>query len=85
MYPFPGSYNPFGPHAPQPAPAADVPLAQFRAAAERAGASHLSADGKYVYTVRYGETLVAEWDGWERAYGPWSPCGGLPAGAVVIE
>lgn len=76
---FPG-YNPFSPHAPQPTPTApDVPLQQFHAA-QQAGASHLSADGKRIYCERFGAALEAEWDG--SGYGVWWPVDGLPADAV---
>ncbi len=80
MY-FPGtSYNPYGTHAPQADKTPDVPLAQFRAA-QRAGASHLSADGKYVYTVRYDRVLQAAWNG--SCFGAWLDIGEeMPADAV---
>lgn len=84
MYGHPMNYNPFGPHAPQKAGETDVPIEQFKAA-QAAGASHLSADGQYVYTVRYGEALRAKWDEWGKAFGAWTPCEELPGDAVKIE
>lgn len=79
---FPG-YNPYNPHAPQKAAdVPDVPLAQFRAA-QAAGASHLSADGKWIYCERFGAALEAEWDG--SGYGVWWPCEELPADVAVID
>lgn len=76
-------YNPFSPHAPQPAPVADVPLARL-AAAERAGATHLSGDGLTAYTMRYGRVLQADWDG--AMFGSWLDVGEvMPAGAVVLK
>lgn len=76
------NYNPFSPHAPQPA-APDVPQARL-AAAERAGATHLSGDGQAAFTVRYGRVLQADWDG--VMYGSWLDVGEvMPAGAVVLK
>ncbi len=87
MYGLPQNYNPYAPPRPNTPPTSsqtDVPLVQFKAA-QSAGASHLSADGKYVYTIRYGQVLSAKWDEWTRAYGAWEPVEVLPADAVVIE
>lgn len=70
-------------HTPKPDPPDPVPLAQFKAA-QRAGATHLSADGKRAYCTRYGGVVEAEWMG--RDYGSWWVCPeGLPADAVEID
>lgn len=83
---FPG-YNPFGPHAPQPAPAApDVPLHVFKAAQSIKDATHLSSDGLRVYSQRMGNVRVYYWDEETKAYGSSFPCPeGLPADAVVLK
>lgn len=83
------NYNPFGPHAPQPAPAPTGPigptLPQARlSAAERAGGTHLSGDGLAAFTVRYGRVLQVDWDG--ARFGYWLDVGEvMPVGAVVVK
>ena len=78
------SYNPYGPHGAKASPTApDVPpLAVFKAA-QRAGPLRLSADGRRVYTMRYGQVFEAEWVG--PAFGAWWPVSEMPADAVRIE
>lgn len=74
-------YNPYSHHAPAK-PTADVPLHVFKAARD-AGASHLSADGQYAYTVRYGRVLQAEWKGYD--FGAWLDVGEqMPGEAVAL-
>lgn len=84
-YPFPAGYNPFGPPRPPTPPTAgqgaDVSIKVFEAA-QRAGASHLSMDGKRIYCERLGATLEAEWDG--NGWGCWWLCQGLPPDAVKM-
>lgn len=80
---FPG-YNPFGPPTPPTAgDAPDVSIAVFKAAKD-AGASHLSADGLRIYTVRYGQTLEAEWKERLRNFGAWSVVAEIPGDAVAM-
>ncbi len=81
------SYNPFGPPRPPTPPTAgqapDVSIGQFKAA-QLSGASHLSADGRYVFTIRYGQTLQAKWDEWAREFGAWEPVDEMPADTVKM-
>lgn len=82
MYGFPPSYNPFSPHAPAKPTTPDVPLSRLKAA-QLARASHLSADGQYAYTVRYGRVLQAEWKGYD--FGAWLDIGEeMPGDAVAL-
>lgn len=77
-------YNPYSHHGTKPAETCDVPLERFHAA-QRAGGKCLSADGRYVFTSRYGEVLQAKWDDWAREFGAWETVAGaddFPAGAV---
>lgn len=62
----------------------DVPLGRFQAA-RRAGASHLSPDGKKAFVIRFGECHQTNWDGNE--WGSWWAMGGsiVPPDAVAIE
>lgn len=93
MYGHPINYNPFGPHpstgsghsAPQP-PAPDVPLSQFKAAQD-AGATHLSGDGKTAYMLRMGRVCWADWSEESGTFGGWweSQAEQVPAGAVVLK
>lgn len=78
---FPG-YNPYGPHAPQ-STAPDVPQARL-AAAERAGATHLSGDGETAYMLRMGRVCWADWSEENGCFGGWweSQAEELPAGVV---
>lgn len=79
--PFTG-YHPAGYRPPKPDPAPETSLEQLRAA-QRAGASWLSADGKFAYCERYGAVLKAEWDG--ANFGVWWPVEGeMPAEAVRL-
>lgn len=80
---YPANYNPFGPRPPKPDPAPETSIEQLRAAL-RAGATCLSADGKFAYTERYGEVLQAEWDG--AKYESWWPVvgGKMPENAVRL-
>lgn len=87
MYGFPANYNPFGPYAPQPTPTApDVPLQQFHAA-QQAGATHLSGDGKTAYMTRMGRVCWADWSHEAGAFGMWweSQADEMPADAVVLK
>jgi hypothetical protein len=84
-----GNYYPhFPPRPPTPPTAGQdkaptVPLSRLRAA-ERAGASWLSADGMRAYCERYGAVLQADWDG--TAFGSWfTYSAGLPADAVPLQ
>lgn len=82
---YPHGYNPFSPPKPPPPPVAgEAPPLHVFEAAQRAGASHLSADGLRVYTVRYGETLEAEWKAEGRIFGAWSVVAEMPADAVAM-
>lgn len=80
-------YTPAGPYRPQmttPPPAGEAPpvsLVAFKAA-QRAGASHLSADGMRAYCERFGATLRAEWDG--NGWGSWWEVGEMAADAVKM-
>lgn len=74
-------YNPYGPHAAPPAPEVSPAV---KKAARLAGASHLSADGLWIYCERYGAVFEAERDG--SNFGAWWPAeGGLPAGTVLLD
>jgi hypothetical protein len=81
-----GNYYPhFPPRPPTPPtakPLPDVPLSRLRAA-ERAGASWLSADGERIYCERYGAVLQADWDEWD-GFSAWISIDGLPADAVKM-
>lgn len=77
-------YLGFGqPAPPKPAqPANEIPLAALKAA-QAVNATHLSADGKIAYQVRYGKVRWAEWLGNE--FGSFFPLDKeLPEGAVEI-
>lgn len=77
-------YNPYSHHAPAK-PAADVPLAQFRAAKALEDATHLSADGQRVYLQRMGKVRVCFWDEESKKFGSSFPClEGLPGDAVTL-
>jgi hypothetical protein len=78
-----------GPSAPRPAPPTasqtDVPLAQFKAAKEVLGATHLSADGARVYILKMGELRVCHWNEETKRFDSSFPCEGLPVDAVRME
>lgn len=86
MYPFPGSYNPFGPHAPTTTDLPTVPQSRL-SAAERAGATHLSADGETAYMLRMGRVCWADWSEEGGRFGGWweSKAEELPVGAVTLK
>ena len=79
-------YNPYGPHSPKTASATDVPLQQFKAA-QAAGATHLSADGKTAYDQRQYGLWYCSWDESPGRFGSWYKIldSELPANAVIIE
>lgn len=80
MYPFPNNYAP--PRPPTPPTAGEAPPLHVFEAAQRAGASHLSADGQRIYCQRLGAVLQAEWDG--NGWGSWWSCDDLPPDAVAM-
>lgn len=67
-----------------PDPPGDVPLPTFQAA-QRAGATHLSLDGKRAYCRRYGAIHEAQWQADEGDFGAWWIVDELPADAVPLE
>lgn len=75
------NYTPFGNRTPKPDPPENVPLAVFEAA-QRAGASHLSKDGKRAYCKRMGHYFRADLS--KRGFLSWWDCDELPADAVEL-
>lgn len=68
---------------PPPSPAPTEPTLDTFKAAQRAGATHLSADGRRIYCTRYGGVFRAEWGGDD--FGSWWACEGLPNDAIGIS
>lgn len=75
------NYTPWGNKTSKPAPLEEVPLSVFKAA-QRAGASHLSKDGKRAYCKRLGHYFTADYT--KRGFLSWWTCEELPADAVEL-
>jgi hypothetical protein len=68
---------------PNPDPAPEISAGQ-RLMALRANATHISADGRFIYQVRSSSVKEAEWRVAAAEYGAWWRVARLPEGVVEL-